>query len=150
VSYNAGGFGSSNCRCVSDNLVVNNHRRHKNFVHYLRTRPDWDVRRSHSEAIDVISYVTSGLNDAISIHVGVFAAGYTVQGLGFDLGRGTPGISVTVLAQVILYVVLVTGGRYYNRIWHCRYLLHVQHSSYRNILSCDGIGHSHRRCHQAY
>jgi Ethanolamine utilization protein EutJ (predicted chaperonin) len=71
------------------------------------------------------------LNDAVCIHVGVFAAGYTIQGLGFDLGRGTPGISVTVLAQVILNVILVTGGRYYSSIWQGRYLPHVQYSGLR-------------------
>jgi hypothetical protein len=112
-------------------MVVNDNGRHKNFVHYIRSWPDWDVCGSHSEATDVVSYITGALHDAVPIDVGVLAAGYTVQGLGFDLGRGAPGISVTVLAQVILYMVLVTGGRRQSGIWHCRYLLHIQHRGLR-------------------
>jgi hypothetical protein len=106
VSCNVSGFGRNDCRGVSDKLVVTNQEGHKNIVHSWRSQLDWDV----------------------TIHAGVFAAVYTVRGLGFDLGRRTPRISVTVLAQAILYVVLVTGGRCYNGMWPSKYLLHAQFS----------------------
>ena len=103
VSCNVSGFGRNNCRGFSDKLVVTNQGGHSNTVHCCRSRLDW-----------------------VTIHAGVFAAGYTFRGLGFDLGRRTPRISVTVFALVILYVVLVKTV-----MWPWKYFLHVQFKGLR-------------------
>jgi hypothetical protein len=96
----------------------------ENVVRQGRIRADWNVSGGHSEATDVISHVTCALYDAISIQVGIAATGHSVQGLGFDFGRRTSGVPVTVLAEGILSVVLVAGGCDYRaRGRHC---LHIQ------------------------
>lgn len=111
VSCEVGGSGSYNLRCVSDNLVVKSHGWHNNIAHDSRLRTDRDISCGYSETIDVISYITCALHNAISVYVGISTACHTVKSLGFDLGRGSSGVSVAILAQGVLCVVLVTGGR---------------------------------------
>jgi hypothetical protein len=90
---------------------------------------DWDISGCHSEAVDVVSNVICALYDAIPIHVGISATGHAVQGLGFDFGRRTSGVAVTVLAESVLCVVLMTGGCDYGA--RRRRYLHTQQRNLR-------------------
>ena len=77
---------------------------------------DRQVCGGDTETINGIRDVASALDEAISVDVGVAAAGDAIGGTCLGLGAGTTGLSVAVLSEGVLCVVL-TGHRGSNANW---------------------------------
>jgi hypothetical protein len=77
---------------------------------------DRQVCGSNTETINGIRNVVGALDEAVSVDVGVAAAGDAIGGTCLCLGAGAAGISISVLSEGILCVVL-TGHRGSDANW---------------------------------
>lgn len=71
---------------------------------------DWEVGGSDTESVDWISNILGALDESMSIDVGVSSTNNSVSSSRLGLGAWTSGISVAVLAKLILSMVLASMG----------------------------------------
>jgi hypothetical protein len=74
---------------------------------YLWSWSNWEVGGSNSKSVNWIRNIVSALDDSVSINVVVSSTNNTISGSGLNLGAWASGISVAVLAELILSMILL-------------------------------------------
>jgi len=69
------------------------------------------VSALHTEAVDVVSDVVDGLDESVGIDILVGTGGHSIGVTGLGTGRRTPSMTEGELAEFILGMELVGGGR---------------------------------------